>query len=274
MQVSSLRKPLFGKEVEIVVWGIDDSLAKSVLEDAYERGRELEKTFNLYDKDSVLSRLNEKRRLKAPEELLIVMRKALEICQKTEGRYDISLGKQFLARKSGRAVQTSGCSYKDIKILDNEIRLTHPDVLVDLGSIAKGYIADEMADSLKGQGVLSGLIDARGDIRSFGEEKIIEVQHPREDKALCSIKLKDGGVATSGDYSQLTPRNPHILNSRWISVTVIAKTLMEADVYATAIFVSSKEDIEKLLSGTDIKAMCVKKDSGIECFNGFQGCLA
>ncbi len=277
MKPASLRKPLFGKEAEIAVWGIEEGLAGGVLEDAYERGRQLERIFNFYDRKSVLSVLNRKRRVKAPEELLLVIKKALELCQRTGGRYDISLGRQFLARKGGKEAAPAGCSYKDIRIEDGAIVLTNDEVMVDLGSIAKGYIADEMASSLMADGVLDGLVDARGDIRTFGSERMIGVQHPRGQGDLCMLRLGDAGVATSGDYNQFSGsfERPHILNSRdYISVTTIAGTLMEADGYATAVFVTPRDEVRALLHGTGIKAMCVRKDMGIEYHNGFEGCIA
>jgi thiamine biosynthesis lipoprotein len=277
MNEASLKKPLFGKEVELVVWDIDEKLASGVLEDAYSRGLELQKLFNFYDRDSLLSKLNRKREADAPEEFLFVMKKALEMCQKTKGRYDISLGRSFMERKGGKPVREPGCSYRDIIIEGERVTLTHEDVLVDLGSIAKGYIADRLADFLRSEGVMSGLIDARGDIRSFGgHESVIDVQHPRWERALTSIVLKEGGVATSGDYSQYdrTYERPHILNkTSYISVTVIAGTLMEADAYATAIFVTPEDEVGDLLGETSIKAMCVKDSLELEYHNGFEGCL-
>ena len=274
MQMASLRKPLFGKDVELALWGMDEKLAQDLLEGAYEKGRKLEKIFNFFDEKSVLSALNKKRRMECPEELLSVVKKALEVCRKTGGRYDISLGRQFLARKSGKPAKKPGCSYEDLRITGKTIELTHPEAMVDLGSIAKGYIGDEMASFLRSEGALSGLVDARGDIISFGEPKIVEIQHPREDRAIASIKL-DGAVATSGDYAQLTYQNPHILDGKgFISVTTISKTLMEADAYATAVFVTPEEEIMDLLAGTGVRAMCVRKDLSIAYHNGFEGCLA
>ncbi len=277
MKPASLRKPLFGKGVEIAVWGIDAALAEGVMEDAYARGRELERIFNFYDRDSVLSKLNRKRRMDVPDELMAVLKKALELCEKTGGRYDISLGKQFLARKGGKEIAKPKCSYKDILISGGTVELADDDVRVDLGSIAKGYIADEMARVLEEEGVLSALIDARGDIRTFGEERILGVQHPREEGTIRMIRVGDCGVATSGDYNQFdsTYKKPHILNSQdYVSVTVIADTLMEADVYATAIFVTPPSMVPALVGGSGIKAMCVKEDMSIDNFNGFEGCLA
>jgi thiamine biosynthesis lipoprotein len=277
MNELSLRKPLFGKEVVILVRDVDPRLAGGLLEDAYLRGLELQKIFNFFDGASMLSVLNRKRRLKVSADFLKVLLAALELCAKTDGRYDISLGMQFLQRKKGEALRPVGCTYKDILINDNTVELSHPDVMIDLGSIAKGYIADEIAAALQSEGVVSGLIDARGDIRVFGEdESVIGIQHPRDSKkTICSISLANGGVATSGDYNQYdgSYERPHILNNEHISVTVIAPSLMEADGYATAIFVTPAEQIAGLLAGSRIKAFCMNKELETITYNDFERCI-
>lgn len=275
MNEVSLSRKLFGKEVEIAVWDVEENLAGALIGDSYSEGLRLQKIFNFFDEKSTLSQLNKKRRLKVPQEFLEVLNKALEICRITEGKYDISLGKQFMQRKNGRDVTPVNCSYKDIKIEGNIVELLHPDVLIDFGSIAKGYIADKMAEVLKSGGVISGLIDARGDIIAFGEhESIIEVQHPREkEKSVLPIKIKNEGVATSGDYSQYHKNfdNCHIINkSDFISVTATAPTLMEADAYATAIFVTPETKVEKLLKNNKkIKILCIDNNLKIKKYNKF-----
>ena len=147
-------------------------------------------------------------------------------------------------------------------------------VLVDLGSIAKGFIADRMAEQLRSDGVVSGLVDARGDIRVFGRPQIINVQHPRKKgRAILAVKIKNSGIATSGDYSQYqkTYSRSHIINQAdLISVTVVAPTLMEADAYATAIFVSGRAERQRLISqNRRIKVLTIDNKLQLRKYNGF-----
>lgn len=275
MEETSLYKKLFGGEIEITIYGIEENLARELIEEAYLEGLRLQKIFNFYDKNSTLSLLNKKRKLKAPEELLYVLNNSLRLCRETKGAYDISLGKEFLRRKSGEELEHVNCSYKDIRINRDYVELLHKDVLIDLGSIAKGYISDKMADFLISKGVIDGMIDSRGDIISFGEqETLVEIQHPRKKGAIInSIKIKNAGVATSGDYNQYnkTFEESHIINKEdYISVTVIAPTLMEADLYATAIFVTPRDKVKALLKNNkNIKAFCIDKLLKIEVYNDF-----
>ena len=272
---SSLKKKLFGGEVELIVFDIEEPLATDMLESTYEEGLRLQKIFNFYDEESELSKLNKKRTLKISSQLLEVITTALKFCELTKGEYDISLGKAFIQRKNGKDISV-GCSYKDIIVKDDIIMLAHEDVMIDLGSIAKGYIADKMAYYLKSKGVMSGIIDARGDIVVFGEtEQHIDIRHPRSrDMNLKSIRLKNSSVATSGDYNQfvLDYDHSHILNKKdVISVTVIAPSLMIADVYASILFVTKeRQDIMNMPQAEEIQAMTVDNNMKIEYYNGFE----
>jgi FAD:protein FMN transferase len=270
-----VKKKLFGSEIEFIIYGAEESIAKELVEEAYEEGVRLSRIFNLFDKKSDLSLLNSKRKKKMPEEFIYVLKMALKMCMETDGLYDISLGKQFLERKLGREISKVSCSYKDIEVKEGIVKLKNKDVLIDLGSIAKGYITDKMGDILKASGVISGLIDSRGDILVFGdEEKEILIQHPRErEKNIGGLKIKEGGIATSGDYNQYNKsfEESHIINKRdYISVTVIAPTLTEADLYATVLMVGAKEEIKKLLEkNKKVSALCIDKDLKIEIYNNF-----
>lgn len=272
-----VKKKLFGSEITFIIYDIEEDIAKELIEEAYEEGVRLQGIFNLYDKKSSLSLLNEKREMKMPEEFIEVLEMALEMCKKTNGLYDISLGKQFLDRKSGKEVSKINCSYKDIAVNEEGkvVELKNRDVMIDLGSIAKGYITDKMADVLIASGVISGLIDSRGDIRIFGDDEIeISIQHPREkEKLIGKIKVKDCGIATSGDYNQYNKNfdESHIINKRdYISVTVIAPTLTEADLYATVLMVIPKEEIKKLLNkNKKVSALCIDKGLKTVIYNNF-----
>ncbi len=276
MREVSLKRPLFGREIEIVVFDVEAGLADDLLEEAYQVGLRLQKTFNFFDDASVLSTLNRKRSLRVPDEFRFVLERALELGRETGGAYDVSLGKQFKERKEGRKLSPLRCSYQDIKIQGDQVELTHPDACVDLGSIAKGYIADQVAGFLAEQGIVSGLVDARGDLRVFGERMhTLEIQHPRQkDAALGAIRLSEGGVATSGDYHQYHESfgTSHILNQKdFASVTVVAPTLLEADGYATALFVLPQNQITGLLAGKPhIKAVCVDQDLRLFKYNGIE----
>jgi thiamine biosynthesis lipoprotein len=264
---------LMGGEIEFRSEGVDEILAKDLFEEIYERALKLEKVFNIYDPESEISLLNKKREINASADLKKVIKKALLICKETNGSYDISHGKIFLNRKKGIPEKKLNCSYRDILVKDNIISLKHPHVIVDLNSIAKGYIVDKLIELMKEKGLKKGYIDARGDISFFGmKEETIEIQHPRDkNKSIASFKCKNSSVATSGDYNQYIGEynNSHIVGKKdLISATVISDNLMEADAIATALLVMSKKNRDNFLENyPKIKAALINKDLKINFHN-------
>lgn len=276
MENITIKKNLFGDEIEIVVYSTDKFLVSEIIEETYKEGLRLQKIFNFFDKSSELSKLNKEREMIVSDELLGVLKKALKFCKLTNGKYDITLGKQIIQRKKGIQITPVKCSYKDIEIKKNHIKLNNKEVIIDLGSIAKGYIADKMVEFLVSEGVMSGLIDARGDIRAFGNHyEVLDIQHPRDkNKIIHTIKLKNLSVATSGDYNQYYGNfeKSHIINKKdIISATVIAPTLEEADVYATVLMVSSRKERKDIINkNRKIKVLTVDSNLNIDYYNSFE----
>lgn len=279
MIISRKEFPLVGSKIEVVLYDVDEVISELMFEDISMEGQRLQKIFNFFDQSSELSILNKKRKVKASKELLHLMKLCLKYCEETKGGYDISLGKQFLQRKQKKEVTEVKCSYKDISIDGNEITLNHPDVLIDLGSAAKGYIGDRIANFIKRSGIESGFIDLRGDMIAFGDvEEIIKVQHPREkDKLLFPFVMKDMAVATSGDYNQFdkTFDKPHIIGKKdIISATVAGDTLAESDIIATCMFVLGKERSTSFLQiHKDFKCLMIDNMGKEHFYNDFEGLL-
>ncbi len=245
-------RDLFGGKIQLIVYNPPEN-AKEILEEFYEEALRLQKIFNFFDKESELSALNKKRQLKVSKDLLKVLRESLKFAKLTNGRYDPTLGKKILQRKSNQNESKLSCSYKDINIILNKITLKNPDAIIDLGSIAKGYITDKLAEFLRSRNVENFIINSRGDIVFSGNaEHIIGIKNPRKpNETLLKIKLKNLAVATSGDYNQFYGdfKKSHILNSNdAISITVVSGKLEDADVLATALFVSNASERKNLIS--------------------------
>jgi thiamine biosynthesis lipoprotein len=154
---------------------------------------------------------------------------------------------------------------------------------LDLGGVAKGYIAGRMAQRMKRAGAVAGLVGAAGDIYAFGERPAalaheggdrrwtVGVQDPRfpEDRSrlYTAIHVRDKGVDTSGHYYRgytiegnryshiIDPRTGRPVDTRLASVTVVADDPGLADGLATAIAVlGAKEGLA-----------IVEKTEGVEC---------
>jgi thiamine biosynthesis lipoprotein len=263
---------LFGSECEFNLDTVD-FVADPLMIDAYTYALQLQKIFNLYDDASELSVLNRQRNIRASPQLLEVVKYALELCNLSSGAYDISLGKNFLERKNDKPLSKLTCSYKDIYISGNDISITNDEAVIDLGSIAKGYIGDKIASFFMERGLESGFVDARGDLRVFGASRLIGIQHPRKDEVMLSVDIQNCGIATSGDYKQYFRGydTSHIINQKnIISATVIAPNLTQADAYATLMMVSEIELREKLIKRVGFAAMTIDTDLNIQYYNNFE----
>jgi len=153
------------------------------------------------------------------------------------------------------ALKTVGLSH--LKVHSDSLCLGFPGTKLDFGGVAKGYIVDRMIMVLKEGGASAGLVNAGGNLYTFGKKPggkdwVIGLKHPRNNKTLILKTVPLPAVATSGDYEryfiQDGVRYHHILNpstgypaTGCASVTVWAKTAIEADILSTTIFVLGPE---------------------------------
>lgn len=277
MKSLTFKKKLFGGEIEFVIYNSDMANTTKITEEAYKEALRLQKIFNFFDENSELSVLNKKRKMKVSAELLHVLKKALNASKLTCGRYDLTIGNEILKRKQGFATSKSKCSYKDLEITSDTVYLKNKNALIDLGSMAKGYITDKIGKFMQNKGLKEFMIDSRGDILFVGKLiHVLGIQHPRKkNSSICSIKVNNLGVATSGDYNQFYGNYEvsHILNrdEDVISTTVVAKSLEDADLFASVLFVSNKTKRSKIMrKNKKIKALVIKRNLSSEFYNNFE----
>ena len=165
---------------------------------------------------------------------------------------------------------------------DGEIWLKPRGAAIELGGIAKGYAVDRAVEVLQQQGMTAGMVWAGGDLRVFGRKPDgkpwrIAVRHPRKPSDFISvIELKEPmAVATSGDYERYFEvdgvRYHHILDPATgyparesISSTAVANTCMDADAFATALFVMGPEWGVLMAERIGMPAMVVaQSDTGL-----------
>lgn len=162
----------------------------------------------------------------------------------------------------------------------------HPDLKVDLGGIAKGYGVDLAWEALRAAGV-SGMADLSGNIRTLGtpagrDAWVVGVRDPRGRLPyFAKLRLHEAAMATSGQYEQFVAENGkqygHILDPRtgWpaeglLSVTVLAPTAMDADAWATALFVLGPEKAREVAKARADLAVVLVEDGGRSAQAGAQ----
>ena len=99
-----------------------------------------------------------------------------------------------------------------------------------LDGIAKGFAVDRAVETLQATGIRSGVVNAGGDLRVFGEAfEELHVRAPQRPDRLIHIgKVRDAAVATSGAGLVIDPRR-RVRTARAAGATVIAADCMSAD---------------------------------------------
>ena len=155
-------------------------------------------------------------------------------------------------------------------LLDEETGLVWlpPGMQIDLGGIAKGWIA-ERAASLLAEKTSSCAVNAGGDLFMIGLPEgqsawEIALEHPRDpDQTLAILRVGPGAVATSsimkrawrqGDRQQhhlIDPRSGEPAITDWLSVTVIAPQAATAEVFAKVLLIAGTEQAMDILASQD-----------------------
>lgn len=263
--------------------------------------RAIEKTFigigrfgdliNFYSDKSELAEINRNagiHAVKVSPETLDLIQKAVFVAEKSGGAFDPTIGPiiklwDIPNRKRPTELEITETlplvNYKDI-LIDRTaatIFLKRKGMMIDLGGIAKGYAADLAVESLKKEGILSGLVSIAGDIRTFGMKPdkkpwIIGIKNPRQtgekDEIIAKIRLSDKAISTAGDYERFFlsggKRYHHLLDPKSgypaelsRSVSVIAERGVMTDGFDNAVFILGPEKGMKLIKEMGMDAMII-----------------
>jgi thiamine biosynthesis lipoprotein len=243
-------RPLLGTLVEIACQGSphDIDCAFSAIEKVHW-------LMSFHDPTSDVARLNRyasRRPVKVHPWTWRVLKSAQEFSRKSDGVFDVTMARQlvkwdYLPRPDRRLC--SGGSWRDI-VLDDEYNVRfRRRMIVDLGGIAKGFAVDRAVAALKNNSVTAGIVNAGGDLRTFGSpSEVVYVRHPADPTRIAgAVRLRERAMATSGIYFERRKyRGKYvgpILDGRTgqsgcklISVSVAAAECMVADALTKLVF--------------------------------------
>lgn len=152
---------------------------------------------------------------------------------------------------------------------------------IDVSSLAKGYAVDQLVALLRQAGGAGGLVEIGGEVRAWGhraDDRMwrVGIENPLiEGRTLAQIvKLDNAALATSGDYrnfrSYRSGRVSHLIDPRTgmaqstgpRSVSVCAKTCMESDALATALFLMGQQEGLAWSEDNGVAAMFLTIENG------------
>ena len=263
-----------GSRFEITVVAKDSAEANNYIDLAVGEITRIEKLISSWDPASQTSEINRNagiKPVKVDEELYNLVQRSVEISKLTDGAFDISFASMDKIWKfdgsmtempSEEAIKQSVAKigYQNI-ILDSEnftVFLKLEGMKIGFGGIGKGYAADKAKTLLMEKGVSAGIINASGDMNTWGKQpdgefwKVAITNPMDKNKAFALLPLNENAVVTSGNYEKYVTFNniryTHIINPRTgypatgiISATVFAPKAEIADALATSIFVMGKD---------------------------------
>ena len=232
--------------------------------------------FSTYEKESVISKINNNQPAELTDEFITCFNKSMEVSEITNGAFDITAGalvnawgfgperkKQMTQEKVDSLLQITG--YHKIKLQNGKIIKEDPDIKIDMSAISKGYTSDLIGNFLAEKGCKNYMVEIGGEvaakgINEHGKTWTIGINKPDEEALFGSsglqakVKLTDHGLATSGNYRNfymengkkyahtIDPKTGYPVQHSILSSTVVANNCMTADAFATAFMVLGLEE--------------------------------
>lgn len=271
---------LMGSIFNFTVVDKDSTLAKSHIAEVITEIDRIENLISEWRPETQISKVNENAGIKAVKvdrEVFELTKRAIDYSKITDGAFDISIAAldkiwkfdgsmDVLPSEEAIKKSTEHVGYQNI-ILDSincTIFLTKKGMKIGFGSIGKGYAADKGKELLMAKGVMSGIVNASGDLAAWGKQPngkplIVGITNPfKRNLIYKKILLKDNAVVTSGSYEKFAEisgvRYSHIINPKTgypatglISVTIFGPSAEFANALSTSIMVMGKKEGLKLL---------------------------
>ena len=230
----------------------------------------IERLISSWDANSQTAEINRQAGItpvKVAKELYDLIARSIEISKITQGAFDISYAAldpvwffdgrmKAVPSESERLKSVQNIGFKDLVLNAKEqtVYLPKKGMKIGFGAIGKGYAADATKKLMKSLGVSSGIINASGDLTSWGKKPDgtdwqVGISNPENPAKVFSwFPVRDAAVATSGNYEKYVTlegkQYSHIMDPRTgipvsgiKSVTVFAPKAELADAFATAVFI-------------------------------------
>jgi thiamine biosynthesis lipoprotein len=228
------------------------------------------------------------------EKTMEILKTALEVSKASNGAFNIAVGSitklwhftdgtAVLPDENDIAAAVANADCTKIQLEGENIVTVPPDMQIDLGGIAKGYITDQIAGYLMVRGVNNAILNFGGNIVTVGSKPDgspwnIGLQNPlgkRGKDYWAVVKSNDNSVVTSGVYERgfelngkwyhhiLDPRTGWPVRNDLLTVAVCSKSSMLADALATAMFVLGTTGGMQLAEKFGVNAVFLEKGNKI-----------
>lgn len=286
-----------GSRFDLTVVAENETKGNEYIDLAITEISRIEKLISSWDPNSQTSEINNNSGIKpvvVDDELYQLIKRAIKISKLTDGAFDISYASMdkvwhFDGTMTEMPIEesiknsVSKVGYQNIILDDSNhsVFLKLKGMKIGFGAIGKGYAADKAKALLQSKGVVAGIINASGDLNTWGTQPdgkdwMVAIVNPlNKAKVFSWMPVRNSAVVTSGNYEKYVKFNgtlyTHIIDPRTgypatgiLSATIFTSTAELADALATSIFVMGVEtglDFVNQLNG--VECIIVDKDNKI-----------
>ena len=269
LQIFKKSCKLMGNHFELSVVADDEKWALEKIEVGISEIQRIERLLTTFSDDSETNQVNSNagiKTVKVSRETFGLIQRSIRISDITQGAFDITYGsidkrlwnfdQQMTELPDAETAKQMVrlIDYRNI-VLDHEnctVFLREKGMRIGFGGIGKGYAAERARQAMKEQGVESGVVNASGDLTTWGlqpngEQWTIAIADPNSaGRAFSYMNISNMAVATSGNYEKFVviggKKYSHTINPRTglpvsgiKSVTIITTNAEIADAMATPV---------------------------------------
>lgn len=288
--------------VTVTLYDTDD---QEILDGCFDLCAEYENLLSRTKETSEIYRLNHRaegeRSLQVSEKTAQVIAKGLEYSRLSDGAFDITIeplsslwdftaeNPQVPPEEAIREARER-VNYRNVSVEGNVVTFADDVTTIDLGAIAKGFIADEIKAYLIEEGVGSAIINLGGNVLCVGARPDetpfrIGIQRPfaERNEVAGALDIEDMSVVSSGVYERhftqdgvnyhhlLNPRTGYPYENGLVQVTIISRDSVDGDGLSTTCFALGIEEGSELIeSMEDIYGIFMTEDGSIYYTEGAQ----
>lgn len=281
-----------------------DPASEEILEGCEKLCKKYDTMFSMTNEESEIYKINHAggAAVEVSQDTITLIKKGIYYSEMTNGAFDITIGavsplwdfkseEPSVPSAETLASARSHVNYKNIILKDNTVKLLDPQAAIDVGAIAKGYIADRVKEYLEEEGVDHAIINLGGNVQTIGTKADgtyfnIAIQKPfaESGEAIASVKVHDQSVVSTGIYQRyfktedgtiyhhvLDPATGAPCRNNLYSVTIITNSSLTADAMSTVCFLLGYEEGMKLVDQLDnVDAVFITDDGKIHYSANFQ----
>ena len=289
----------FDTVVEIKLNGTED---ESILKECFDLMAEYESLLSRTREGSDVWKINHSAGtpVSVSEDTVSLIRLARKYYDLSDGAFDITIAPYVtlwdfqnnpgtIPTKDELTAASKHVGFENVQVSGNTVTLADPETQIDLGGIAKGFIADRLKEYLTKEGIESAWINLGGNVLTIGMKPDkspwkIGIRKPfgaaTETAAVICVSGKS--VVTSGTYERyfekdgtiyhhiLEPKTGEPVQNHLYSVTILSDSSADGDALSTTCFVLGKEDGLALVESLDgIEAMFITDEQELIYSSGF-----